>query len=106
MADERVVLVTVPSREEGDRMAEIVVGERLAACVNIVGPIRSVYRWEGTLARDEEHLLVIKTTQTRYAALEARILATHPYQNPEVIALPIVAGAAAYLRWVQAETTP
>ena len=106
MGDERVVLVTVPNRDEAERIADIVVGERLAACVNVVGPIRSIYRWEGAVCRDEEFLLVIKTTQARYAALEARILTTHPYQSPEVIALPVVAGADAYLRWLQTETTP
>lgn len=105
MADERVVLVTVPNREEGERIAEILVGEHLAACVNIVAAIRSIYRWEGAVCRDDEALLVIKTTQERYAALEARILATHPYQSPEVIALPIVAGADAYLRWLRSETS-
>lgn len=105
MAEERVVLVTVPTRDEGERIADVVVGERLAACVNIVGPIRSIYRWEGSVCRDDEYLLIIKTTQARYAALEARILATHPYQSPEVVALPIVAGADAYLRWLQDETT-
>lgn len=102
MNDERVVLVTVPSREEGERIAEIVVGEGLAACVNIVGPIRSIYRWEGAVCRDDESLLIIKTTQARYPALEARVLAVHPYETPEVIALPIVAGAEAYLRWLNA----
>lgn len=104
MGDERVVLVTVPDRAEGERIAEIVVGERLAACVNLVGPIRSIYRWEGAVCRDDELLLIIKTTQARYAALEARILATHPYQTPEVIALPIVAGADAYLAWLRGQT--
>jgi periplasmic divalent cation tolerance protein len=103
MGDERVVLVTVPNREEGERIAEILVGERLAACVNLVGPIRSIYRWEGAVCRDDELLLVIKTTQARYADLEARVLATHPYQTPEVIALPIVAGADGYLRWLKGE---
>jgi periplasmic divalent cation tolerance protein len=101
MSDERVVLVTVPNREEGERIAEIVVGEQLAACVNVVGPIRSIYRWEGAICRDEEFLLIIKTIQERYPDLERRILATHPYQTPEVIALPIVAGADAYLSWLR-----
>lgn len=102
MNDERIVFVTVPNREEGERIAEILVGEQLAACVNIVGPIRSIYRWEGAVCRDDESLLIIKTTQARYAALEARVLAVHPYATPEVIALPIVAGAEAYLRWLRA----
>jgi periplasmic divalent cation tolerance protein len=104
MTEELVVLVTVPSREEGERIAEILVGERLAACVNIVGPISSVYRWLGQVQRDDEHLLVIKTRAERYAALEARVLATHPYDVPEVIALRIEAGSEAYLTWLREET--
>jgi uncharacterized protein involved in tolerance to divalent cations len=103
--DEIVVLVTVPSAEEGGRIAEAIVGERLAACVNIVGPIRSVYRWEGQVARDEEHLLVVKTIGGRYPVLEARLLELHPYDVPEVIALPIRAGSAAYLAWIRGETS-
>jgi uncharacterized protein involved in tolerance to divalent cations len=104
MANELVVLVTVPSREEGERLAEHLVGERLAACVNIVGPIRSIYRWEGAISRDDEHLLVIKTVQPRFRALEARVRDLHSYQTPEVIALPIRAGAQAYLAWLRRET--
>ncbi len=106
MTEELVVLITVPDRGHADRIADVLVGERLAACVNIVGPIQSVYRWEGKVSRDEELLLVVKTTRARYHALEARVLATHPYQTPEVIALPIEQGAAAYLSWIRTETTP
>lgn len=103
-AAEVVVLVTVPSREEGERIAEAVVTERLAACVNVVGPIRSIYRWQGALCRDDEHLLLIKSAGDRYAALQARLLALHPYETPEVVALPIVAGSEKYLRWLRDET--
>jgi periplasmic divalent cation tolerance protein len=95
-----VVLVTVPSREDGERIAEALVGESLAACVNLVGPIRSIYRWQGAVCRDDEHLLLIKTTPDRYAELEARVLALHTYENPEVIALPVERGAATYLEWL------
>jgi periplasmic divalent cation tolerance protein len=101
MAGELVVLVTVPSREKGEEIATAVVGERLAACVNVVGPIVSIYRWEGKLARDDEHLLILKTTSASYDALQARVLALHPYDTPEVIALPIVAGAPGYLAWLR-----
>ena len=101
---ELVVLVTVPSREAGEELAERVVEERLAACVNIVGPIRSVYRWQGTVQRDDEHLLVIKTTRRRYVRLEARVRELHSYETPEVIALRITAGSAPYLEWVRNET--
>ena len=100
MTDALVVLVTVPSRADGERIAEALVGETLAACVNILGPIRSIYRWQGEIARDDEHLLLIKTTRAGYAALESRVLALHSYENPECIALPVERGAAAYLEWV------
>jgi periplasmic divalent cation tolerance protein len=95
-----VVLVTVPSREDGERIAEALVGESLAACVNLVGPIRSIYRWQGAVCRDDEHLLLIKTTPAGYPALEARVLELHTYENPEVIALSVEQGAAKYLEWV------
>jgi periplasmic divalent cation tolerance protein len=104
MANELIVLVTVPSRAEGETLAKDLVGKRLAACVNIVGPIRSIYRWEGAICRDEEQLLLIKTTEAVYAKLEARVRGRHSYQTPEVIALPITAGSAPYLAWVRAET--
>ena len=101
MTEVLVVLVTVPSRADGERLAEAVVGEGLAACVNIVGPVRSIYRWQGEICRDDEHLLVIKTTRAGYAALEARVRALHTYETPEVLALAAEQGAAAYLAWVE-----
>jgi periplasmic divalent cation tolerance protein len=104
MTDCIVVLVTVGSREEGERIAEELVTQRLAACVNIVGPITSIYRWLGTVERGQELLLIIKTRAALYGALEARVKSVHSYQNPEVIALPIRAGAAAYLDWLRGET--
>ena len=100
MTDALVVLVTVPSRADGERIAEALVGETLAACVNILGPIRSIYRWQGEIARDDEHLLLIKTTRASYAALEARVLELHTYDTPEVIALPVEEGAKGYLEWI------
>ena len=104
MSAELIVFVTVPSREAGEQIAEAVVGEQLAACVNVIGPIRSIYRWQGELCRDDEHLLLIKTTRTRYAALEARVTALHSYDVPEVIALPIEMGSGAYLEWIRSMT--
>ncbi len=106
MTDALVVLVTVPSRAEAERIAAAVVGERLAACVNVVGPVRSIYRWEGAVCREDEHLLVFKTSRARYSELAARVQALHPYELPEIIALPIEAGLAAYLAWIAAETKP
>jgi periplasmic divalent cation tolerance protein len=105
MTEVRVVLVTVPSRQAGEQIAEALVGEQLAACVNIVGPIGSIYRWQGEICRDDEHLLLIKTTAAGYAALEARVRALHSYDNPEIIALPVEAGAAAYIEWVTKSVT-
>jgi periplasmic divalent cation tolerance protein len=105
MNDEMIVLVTVPSVEVGEQIAATLVGERLAACVNVVGPIRSIYQWCGETCRDEEHLLVIKSTQRRFAALEARVCAIHPYEVPEVVGVSISAGSAPYLAWIQSETS-
>jgi periplasmic divalent cation tolerance protein len=99
-----VVLVTIGSRQDGEAMARTLVGERLAACVNVVGPIHSVYRWQGTVDEDEEHLLIIKTRRTRFVALEDRVRALHRYDTPEVIALPVTAGSAPYLDWLGAST--
>ena len=102
---ELVVFVTVPSGEQGEQIASALVGERLAACVNIVGPVRSIYRWEGEVCKDDEYLLVIKTTQRCYQMLEARVRALHSYDVPEVIAVPIAEGSSAYLRWITEQTT-
>jgi periplasmic divalent cation tolerance protein len=99
-----VVLVTAGSEEESARLAETVVLEQLAACVNVVGPVRSVYTWKGELQRDDEHLLVIKTRTALYEALERRIRELHSYETPEVIALPVTSGSRAYLDWLLART--
>jgi periplasmic divalent cation tolerance protein len=98
------VLVTVGSREQGERIAEAVVGEQLAACVNVIGPVRSIYRWEEQLQRDDEWLLVIKARAASFDALAARVRALHSYQTPEVIAVPLTAGSAAYLEWLRGAT--
>jgi periplasmic divalent cation tolerance protein len=99
-----VVLVTAPSAERAAEIARAVVEERLAACGNVVPGLRSIYRWEGKLHDDAEALLVLKTTGDRFEALRARVLALHPYEVPEVIALRIEAGSAPYLEWITAET--
>ncbi|MBI3768800.1 MAG: divalent-cation tolerance protein CutA [Deltaproteobacteria bacterium] len=98
------MLTTAPSREEADRIAAALVDERLAACVNVVAPITSIYRWRGAVERAEEVLLLVKTRRARVARVGARIRALHSYDLPEVIALPIDAGSAAYLAWIAAET--
>jgi periplasmic divalent cation tolerance protein len=83
----------------------MLVDERLAACVNVIPRVTSIYRWEGRREEAAEALLVIKTRPERYAALERRILAAHPYSVPEVLALPVERGAPEYLRWVQDSVT-
>jgi len=99
-----IILCTCPDLATAERIAETVVGERLAACVNIVPGLTSIYYWEGQIQRDAELLLLIKTRQEIYPLLEARIRQLHPYQIPEIIALPIQTGAAAYLDWIAANT--
>ncbi|HJQ22820.1 MAG TPA: divalent-cation tolerance protein CutA [Blastocatellia bacterium] len=106
MNDALIVLVTAPNVEEASRIADALVGGRLAACVNIVGGIESVYRWEGRVARDSEVLMIIKTTDARYAELEAQVKALHSYTTPEVIALRIERGTEAYLQWLGESVTP
>ena len=99
-----VVLVTVGSQEDAGRIATSLVREHLAACVNIVAAVESVYWWEGRVHHDAEVLLIIKTRAALWSALEARVRALHSYQNPELIALPIITGSQAYLDWVRDST--
>ena len=99
--DTLVVLVTTPTVEEGQSIARSLVTERLAACVNVVPRVRSLFFWEGQLQEETEALLVIKTCRERYAALQARILELHTYSVPEILALPVEAGSPAYLAWVR-----
>ena len=106
MSNALVVLVTAPNIEEASRIADALVGARLAACVNIVGGIESVYRWEGRIARDSEVLMIIKTTDERYAELEEQIKALHSYTTPEVIAIRIERGSEAYLKWLGESVVP
>jgi periplasmic divalent cation tolerance protein len=99
-----VVLVTAPSAEKALELGRALVGERLAACASLVPGVRSIYWWEGKVQDEPEALLVLKTTRDRFDALRDRTLALHPYQVPEVIALPVEAGSAAYLEWLVRET--
>lgn len=104
--DTLLVLTTLPDAYSAHALAGALVEARLAACVNILAPCRSVYRWQGKTENAEEVPVLIKTTAARYAALEAAIRARHPYELPEIIAVPIDRGLPAYLDWVAAETTP
>ena len=102
--DTLVVLVTAPSADQAASLGRTLVGERLAACGNVVPGLRSIYRWEGKVQDEPEALLVLKTTRARFAALRERALDLHPYDVPEVLALPVEAGSAAYLEWIARET--
>jgi periplasmic divalent cation tolerance protein len=100
-----VVYVTAGSPAEADRLARALVDERLAACVNRIAPVQSVYRWEGKLEQSEEQLLIIKTKRECFPALEKRVRELHNYAVPEIIALPIIDGSQDYLRWLNEQTT-
>lgn len=96
-----VVLVTCASRKEAERLARAVMEKKLAACVNIASaPVKSVYRWKGKVETATEFPLVMKTTRRKFSALEKEIRRLHSYETPEIIALPILAGSVAYLRWI------
>lgn len=99
-----LVLTNVPERAAAERLADLLVEQRLAACVNILAPCRSVYRWKDAVQHDEEHPMLMKTTAERYPALEQALRAAHPYELPEIIAVPVERGLPAYLEWVSAET--
>jgi periplasmic divalent cation tolerance protein len=100
-----VVFSTFPSPDKAAEVARTLVEERLAACANLAPGVRSIYRWKGELQDDTETLAIIKTTHERLDALIARLGALHPYDIPEVLALPVTAGSAKYISWVEAETT-
>jgi len=101
-----IALSTCPDADTADRIARTLVDERLAACVNRVPGVQSTYRWKGEVMVDQEVLLVIKTSHERYAAMEARLVALHPYEVPEVMAIEPAAGSAPYLAWIARETGP
>ncbi|OGA72706.1 MAG: cation tolerance protein CutA [Betaproteobacteria bacterium RIFCSPLOWO2_12_FULL_67_28] len=101
-----LVLTNLPDRAAAESLAATLIGQRLAACVNILAPCRSVYRWKDAVQHEEEHPVLIKTTAARYTALEQAIRAAHPYELPEIVAVPIERGLPAYLDWVAAETAP
>ncbi len=105
MSKHYLVLSTIDSKEVAEQIAHHVVEERLAACVNIISDITSVYKWKGALERATESLMVIKTTRERLPQLIERIKELHTYELPEVIALPIEDGHPPYLEWIVPETT-
>jgi periplasmic divalent cation tolerance protein len=102
--DAYLVITNLPDRDSAERLGRSLIEQRVAACVNILSPCRSIYRWKGQVEEAEEYPLLIKTTRARYPALESAIRAGHPYELPEIIAAPLAAGLPAYLDWLDAET--
>ena len=102
MSEHLVVLTTVSRAEDAERIARALVERRLAACVNVVPGLTSFYRWKGKLERDDERLLLIKTRGDRFGPLRDALAELHPYELPEIVALPLAAGSAAYLEWLDA----
>jgi periplasmic divalent cation tolerance protein len=100
MTGKLIVFVTCPTRDEGETIARSVVEEKLAACVNVLPAVRSCYVWEGRTTWSEEVLLLIKTTEERFLALQSRIREVHSYEVPEIVAVPIEVGLDKYLKWV------
>ena len=106
MSDEAIVVfMTAASGEEATRLAEMLVGAHLAACVQILPEMESVYRWEGKIERQSEVLLLAKTTRAKFDELEREVRALHSYETPEIVAVPIVTGSVPYLDWLVQATT-
>ena len=95
-----VVFMTAASGEEATRLADLLVGAHLAACVQILPEMESVYRWEGKIERQNETLLIAKTTTAKFAELEREVRALHSYETPEIVAVPLIAGSSPYLAWL------
>ncbi|MDD5330987.1 MAG: divalent-cation tolerance protein CutA [Sulfuricella sp.] len=100
-----LVITNLPDRDAARELAGKLVEQRLAACVNILAPCESVYRWQGNIEKAQEVPLLIKTLRAHYDKVEKTIRQCHPYELPEIIAIPIAAGLPAYLDWLAAETT-
>jgi len=104
MGQSIVVLVTCGSEEEATKIGNSLIEERLAACVNMISPVRSIYRWKGKIWDEKEWMLIIKTQKRRFEELEKKVKSLHSYSVPEIIALPMVEGSIPYLKWLE-ETT-
>jgi periplasmic divalent cation tolerance protein len=104
--DPIVVFLTAASGEEATRLADLLVGAHLAACVQILPEMESVYRWEGQIERQSEILLIAKTTRGKFAELEREVRALHSYETPEIVAVPVVSGSQPYLEWLSESLKP
>jgi periplasmic divalent cation tolerance protein len=95
-----VVFITTANTEDASRLAEMLVSQRLAACVQILPDVQSVYRWRGKIEREQEVLVIAKTIRSSFEKLEREVRAIHSYETPEIVALPLTAGSAPYLEWL------
>ncbi len=102
--DTLLVITHAPNQAAAQSLAQALITRRLAACVNVLAPCRSVYHWQGAVESAEEVPLLIKTTSAQYESLQRAIVELHPYELPEVIAVPVIRGLPAYLEWIAAET--
>lgn len=100
------VLTTIDSKEKAGELQRLLVEERAAACVQILGPISSLYWWEGEIEQAQEWLCLAKTRRSEFSRLERLVKEHHPYETPEIIAIPIIAGSEDYLQWIKTETQP
>ena len=104
MVEALVIFITAPNEEEGAKIARTLVEERLAGCVNIVKPIRSIYRWQENIEDDTETLMIVKTQKRLFESLSSRVRELHSYTVPEIIAVPVVQGSKDYLKWLEEVT--
>ena len=100
------VLTATGGKDDAERIAAILIDERLAACVQVLGPMASTYRWRGEVETSQEWLCVVKSREDLYGEVEKSIRAVHPYEEPEILALPVLAGSASYLGWLDGELRP
>jgi len=105
MTDAVVILTTVPADDRGEAIGQALVDERLAACVNLLPPMTSIYRWRGVVERQMERHLIINTTRNRVPAVQTRLAALHPYEIPEFLVLSVADSSSAYFEWVVNETS-
>jgi len=104
MSNHILIFTTVPDENQAHKISEVLVTERLVACATVGSPCQSFYWWQGSITQDKEHLLILKTRESLYSDVESRLLKIHPYQVPEIIAIPIVMGSEKYLNWITEET--
>lgn len=106
MSNILLVMTTLPDQTSAEQLAEQLLSRQLAACINILPTMASLYMWKGKLEHGKEHLLLIKTSRERYQMLETEIRNRHPYELPEIIGIPVTAGLSGYLDWIAENTTP